>query len=63
MTSIFWDNCRLEAQREARAMADRELSEAIYILLRHSQLLQENASFAVGAAVKEMKNAQRGRSK
>jgi hypothetical protein len=61
--SIFCDNCRLEAEREAKAMVDRELMEAIYILLRHNQLAQENASFAVGAALKEMKKVQQGRSK
>jgi hypothetical protein len=61
--SIFWDDCRLEAEREAKAMVDRELMEAIYILLRHNQLLQENATLAVGSALGKMKSAKQGRAK
>ena len=44
-------------------MVDRELMEAIYILLRYNQLAQENASLAVGTALKKMKIVQQGRSK
>jgi hypothetical protein len=51
-TSQWLAEAATEAQREAKAFSDRGLMEAIYILLRRNELMQQNAvGRAYGQAV------------